>query len=126
MLLNKDEILKVIVTVLAAQTAFRPGSGRSAPAWARGPTADGQAAKPARHRAPLGPKLVHHRRVAPSPSDLNPTAVRARRANKTATGGAPQTLGFILSLPVFSLHETAVTAIGHGGRAERAGRRHRG
>ena len=48
MLLNKDEICKVIVTVLAAQTAFRPGSGRSAPAWARGPTADRRAANSAR------------------------------------------------------------------------------
>ena len=44
--------------MLAAQTAFRPGSGRYAPAWARGPTADGQAAKPARRRAPLGPNLA--------------------------------------------------------------------
>ena len=72
--------------MLAAQTTFRPGSGRSAPAWARGPTADGQAAKPARRRAPLGPKLALSPPRRPSPSDLNPTAARARRANKTGDG----------------------------------------
>ena len=63
----------------------------SARIWAifRAPTADSQAAKPARRRAPLGSKLVRHRRVAPSQSDLNPMAARARRPNKTGDGGDP-------------------------------------
>ena len=74
----------------------------------------------------LGQIWPSHLRVAPSPSDLNPTAARARRANKTGDGGDPGTLAFILSLPVFSLHEMEATAAGHGGRAEWAGRRHRG
>ena len=112
--------------VEAAQARNRPNPLGARDARAFGPTADGQAAKPARRRAPLGPKLARHRRVAPSPSDSDPTAARARRANKTGDGGDPGTLAFILSLPVFSLHETEAMAAGHGGRAEWAGRRHRG
>ena len=88
MLLNKDEICKVIVTVLAAQTAFRPGSERSAPAWARGPTADGQAAKPARRRAPLGPNLALSPPRRPlavgSESDGRPRASREQNRRRAA------------------------------------------
>ena len=105
-------------TVEAAQSRNRPSPLGARDARAFGPTADGQAAKPARRHAPLGPKLARHRRVAPSPSDSDPTAARARRANKTGDGGDPGTLAFILSLPVFSLHETEATAAGHFGRAE--------
>ena len=73
-------------TVEAAQARNRPSPLGARDARAFGPTADGQAAKPARRRAPLGPKLARHRRVAPSPSDSDPTAARARRANKTGDG----------------------------------------
>ena len=61
MLLNKYEIPKETVTVLAAQKAFRHGSERSAPAWARGPTADGQAANSARRGAPPSPSWAENR-----------------------------------------------------------------
>jgi len=74
------------VTVLTAQTAFRPRSGRSAPAWAPGPTADGQAAKPARRRAPLGPKLARSPPRRPlavgSESDGRPHASREQNRRR--------------------------------------------
>ena len=60
-LLNKDEICKVNVTVLAAQSAFRPRLKRSVPAWARGPTADGQATNSARRGAPPSPSWAENR-----------------------------------------------------------------
>ena len=101
------------MTVLVAQTTFRPGSGRSAPAWARGPTADGQAAKPARRRAPLGPKLALSPPRRPSPSDLNPTAARARRANKTGDGRRSPNPR-VHSLPPPFLSRTAAAMGGRG------------
>jgi len=61
MLLNKDEIRKETVIVLAAQKAFQPGSERSAPAWARGPTTDRQATHSARRGASPSPSWAESR-----------------------------------------------------------------
>jgi len=73
----------------------------------------------------LGQIWPSHRLVAPSPSDLNPTAARARRANKTGDGALHRNPSGISPSP-FSLHATQRRPERHGGRAEQAGRRHRG
>ena len=53
-------------TVEAAQARNRPSPLGACDARAFGPTADGQAAKPARRRAPLGPYLAHSPAAVPS------------------------------------------------------------
>ena len=58
-------------TVQAARTRIRPGPLGARGARAFSPAADGQAAKPARRRAPLGPKLA--RSPAAVPSRPSPT-----------------------------------------------------
>ena len=86
MLLNKDEIRKETVTVLAAQKYFRPRSGRSAPAWARGPTADGRAANLARRGASPSPSWAEsqpnqHRSDLGHPSRSNGWAIFLEEQN---------------------------------------------
>ena len=68
------------------------GSGRSAPAWAHGPTADGRAANSARRGAPLrplGPKASPIRTGAISAVHADRTAGRCSRRNKTVWRPVP-------------------------------------
>ena len=69
-------------TVDAAKARKRPIPLGTRGARAFGPTADGQAAKPAQHRAPLGPNLARSPSRHLPPSDPDPTAARAPRAIK--------------------------------------------
>ena len=97
-------------TVEAAQARNRPSPLGACDARAFGPTADGQAAKPARRRAPLGPYLAHSPAAVPSrPSPTirieRPSALFAE-TKTPATMRRPQTLGSF-PLSVFSLHKTA-------------------
>ena len=91
MLLNKDEIRKETVTVLAAQKAFWPGSERSAPAWARGPTTDRQATHSARRGASPSPSWAEsqpnpHWGDLSRPRRLDGWTVFSEEQNRLAAG----------------------------------------